>query len=208
MQGKMHSHLMSIAPLFQPLNLHMGIVSASIDEVREAITAQLDSIEVGLYKSRESAIDWAEFFSDNGMIYNIMKAKIVIFQISENMTIYTSNYSDGWWTLYSNMIEDLFFDGYLFNRTLENKFNYHGFGMKIWKDGILDRNIGLIKVERGWEFTSDGDIAPFEDVNLYKRRRISDRLNQDSIEKYSKSSGYCINKIVMHSKSVTIFERC
>ena len=199
---------MSIAQSFQPVNLHMGIIAAPIDEVREALTRRLDSIiNVRKYTSTECLIDWVDFFVENGMNYDVFKTKMVLFKATDNLTIYTSTSADGWWTLYETTIENAHFDGYFFGRTLKNDIGYHGFQMKIWKSGVLDRHVRAIKTEDGWEFLSEGNLAPFENAELYRKRRIADRLNQEVIELYSEAAGFPISSVAEYIGSAVLFYR-
>ena len=201
---------MSIAQSFQPVNLHMGIIAAPIDEVREALTRRLDSIiNVRKYTSTECLIDWVDFFVENGMNYNVFKTKMVLFKATDNLTIYTPTSADGWWSLYSNTMKDEFFDGYFFNRTLtlKNEIGYHGSEMAIWKSGVLDRRVRTIKTEDGWEFLSEGNLAPFENAELYRKRRIADRLNQEVIESYSEAAGFPISSVAEYIGSAVLFYR-
>ena len=201
---------MSIVQPFQPVNLHMGIIAAPIDEVREALTRRLDSIiNVRKYTSTECLIDWVDFFVENGMNYNVFKTKMVLFKATDNLTIYTPTSADGWWSLYSNTMKDEFFDGYFFNRTLtlKNEIGYHGSEMAIWKSGVLDRRVRTIKTEDGWEFLSEGNLASFENAELYRKRRIADRLNQEVIELYSEAAGFPVSSVVEYSGSAVLFYR-
>ena len=203
----MYPHPMSITSPFQPLNLRMGIIEAPVDEVRDALTKQLDSIKVGMYTSVECVIDWNAFFAENGLSYNMMKIRMALFKATDNLTIYTSTAADGWWTVYSNMMERTPFDGYFFGRTLKNEIGYHGFQMKIWNSGVLDRHVRTLKAEDGWEFLSEGKLAPFENAELYKKRRIADRLNQAAIESYSQAAGFPISSLVEYQGSAVLFFR-
>lgn len=198
---------MPITPSFQPLNLHMGIIAAPIDEARDALTRQLDAIRVGMYTSSECVIDWEAFFVENGLGYNLMDTRMVLFKATENLTIYTSTAADGWWTVYSNMMERTPIDGYLFSRTVENKIGYHRFQMKVWKSGILDRQVRTLKAEGGWEFLSEGNLESFENAELYKKRRIADRLNEETIELYSEAVGFPISDVVEYRGSAVHFYR-
>lgn len=198
---------MSVTAAFQPLKLCMGIISAPVAGVREALTRQLESIKVGMYTSIEREIDWAAFFIDNGLNYNVLKTEMVLFQAPSNQTIYTATAADGWWTLYSNMMERTPFDGYFFSRTLENDAGYYVFEMKTWKSGFLDRHVRTLRAEDGWEFLSEGNLALFENAELYKKRRIADRLNQEAIELYSEAAGFPISAVVEYEGPVTHFYR-
>jgi len=203
----MHFAAMSVTAAFQPLKLCVGIISAPIAEVREALTRQLESIKVGMYTSIEREIDWAAFFVDNGLNYNMLKTEMVLFQAPCNRSIYTTTAADGWWTLYSNMMERTLYDGSFFSRTLENEAGYYVFEMKIWKSGVLDRHVRVLKAEDGWEFLSEGSLAPFEDAELYKKRRIADRLNQEVIESYSTAAGFPISSVVEYQGPAVLFYR-
>lgn len=198
---------MSIKPPFQPLKLCMGIIAAPVDEARDALTRQLDSIKVGMYTSVERKIDWSVFFVENGMNYNMMNTRMALFKATDNLTIYTSNAADGWWTVYSNMMERAPFDGYFFSRKSKNEYNYYVFEMKIWKSGVLDRHVRALKAEDGWEFLNEGNLAPFENAELYKKRKIADRLNQETIELYSQSAGFPISSVVQYHGSAVLFYR-
>jgi hypothetical protein len=192
---------------FQPLNLCMGIITAPCDEAREALSRQLDSIKVGMYISTEQIIDWKVFFAEDGLNYNVKKTEMALFKASDALTIYTSSSASGWASLYSNTMERTPFDGYFFCRTLKNEIGYHGFEMKVWKSGVLDRHVRTLKAEDGWEFLSKGNLAPFENAELYKKRRIADRLNQDIIETYSEAAGFPISSVVEYHGPAFLFSR-
>lgn len=190
------------------MNLHMGIIAAPIDEVRKAFIRRLNSIiKVKAYTATECIVDWSAFFVENGLNYNVMKNRIALFNVASNLTIYTSNAADGWWTLYETTMEEALFDGYFFSRTLKNKIGYYGFQMKVWKSGVLDRHIRVLKDEDGWEYLSEGNLAPFENAELYQKRRIADRLNQEAIETYSAAAGFPISSVVEYQGSVVLFYR-
>jgi hypothetical protein len=185
----------------------MGIIAAPVDEARAALTRQLESIKAGMYTSTERTIDWNAFFVENGLNYNVFKTKMALFSATDTLTIYTSSSASGWSSLYSNMMERTPFDGYFFCRTLKNEIGYHGFEMKIWKSGVLDRHVRTMKAEDGWEFLNEGNLVPFERPELYTSRRIADRLNQEVIETYSEAAGFPISSVVEYDGPAFLFSR-
>lgn len=192
---------------FPPLKLCMGLVVAPLEFTTLALAKQLRSIKVDTRISTEPTIDWKLFFGEDGLNYNILNNNIALFKVSDNLTVYTSNASDGWWALYSTMMEKASLDGYFFCRTLNNEENYHIFEMRIWRSGVLDRYVRALKAENGWEFLNEGNPASFERTQLYEKRKIADRLNRETIDRYSAAAGFPINSVVEYQGPAVIFSR-
>lgn len=187
--------------------LCMGIIVAPLEEAKLALTRQLSSIKVDTCIFAERHIDWGAFFAENGLNYDILNNRIALFKINESLTAYTCNAADGWWTLYSLMLKDAMLDGYLFRRTIKNEEEYCVSEMRVWHSGTLVRHVRAMKAEDGWEFLDEGSLAAFENAELYKRRKVADRLNQAVIEIYSSAAGFPISSVVKFEGPAVIFSR-
>ncbi len=190
----------------QPANICMGIVIGSIDIVSKNLYHQLKKIKVKVEISK-CKIDWSDFYTSNGLSYDVTKAKIALFSESDSFTVYTSDLADGWISIFELLIKDGHFSGYFFKTTFDNSsiFNIHE--MKAWNLGHMIRHVRALKAENGWEFLNKGNLLPFEKEKTYKNAKIINRLNSEHIENYSNAAGYAISNIVSHNSSSYLFYR-
>ena len=107
---------------------------------------------------------------------------------------FTSNYGDGRFTLCNvihqrlkcNYIQCTLRDG---NDVIAPAYLFHYANEKFEERDIL------VYKESKWVFYEKGHCLPFEDVDLYKKRRIKKRLNCEIIIKYLHKYGIVFDKI-------------
>jgi hypothetical protein len=67
------------------------------------------------------------------------------------------------------------------------KFALYGPNETDWLNRI--RSIAVTNDVRGWEFSAEGQVQPFEDVVKYQNRRIPDRFTCEMLESYCSALG-------------------
>ena len=181
---------------YEPSLLCMGIIASPLDAVRMGLQRKLEeTIGNDSYKSKLESINWKVFFERNGLFYDMLRFQIALFSPRDDLTVYVCNLADGWVSLYRNIIKAEKFDAYFFRVMLQKNAMYKVFDMSAWQNGALNRHVRTLQEERGWEFLNEGDPLPFEDVERYWRRKISDRLDRDLIERYSEAAGFGVERV-------------
>ncbi len=181
---------------YEPALMCVGVILAPLERVRDAVQSQLErTIDKNMFSSKLENITWREFFKRDGQFYDILRAEIVLFSPREGLTIYVCNLADGWSSLYGNLIKASAFDAYFFRATLPETAEYKVFQMTAWRHGVLVRQVRALQEEDGWGFLNKGDPLPFEDIERYKKREISARLDRKLIESYSEAAGYKISSV-------------
>jgi len=164
--------------------------------VRAAMQSQLErTIDKNAFSSALEQINWRQFFERDGEFYDIMRFQMALFSPREDLTVYVCNLADGWVSVYENLVKANAFDAYFFRATLAEQAEYKVFGMAAWQHGVLARQVRALQEEDGWGFLNKGDPLPFEDVERYKKRQVSARLDRKLIDNYSVAAGYGISSV-------------
>ncbi len=107
--------------------------------------------------------------------------------INFDLVVFLSSVTDGWPTLLNK------YYGIYQRETIcvglcdkETNFPFYNFKYQM---GIRNRVIQAMKDSNKWEFFENGELLPFEDELNYKKRKISDRLNNEIIHEYLKING-------------------
>lgn len=159
--------------------------------------------------------DW---FSENIPLYN--KAQIYSFTqeshltrikymlwtpvSSDIFTIFLTNMSDGWITLmnfyskrYNREIFYITLSDYNLMFPIYRFYRIHGTKKRI---------VQLIKEEDGWSFFEEGEHLSFENMEIYKKRKIKDRLSNELIVEYLQKIGIdCVSKEFWRSEGFAKF---
>ena len=106
--------------------------------------------------------------------------------INFDLVVFLTNMSDGWETLLN-----IYFDE--FKREIirvcfsdeASEFPAYSFE---YMESSNQRVIQALKDSDRWDFFESGSILPFENSLNYRKRKISDRLNNDIIEDYLKKN--------------------
>jgi hypothetical protein len=174
----------------------MGLLHASCDSARHAVQSRLEhTIKKEAFSSRLEAVDWRQFFERDGKFYDGKRFQIALFSPRENLTVYACNLADGWVSLYGNLGKAGAFDAYFFPATLSDAAQYKVFEMMGWCRGVLERDVRVLQDDDGWTFLNKGDPMSFESPMQYRKRQISERLNQRLIQRYSEAAGYGLSSV-------------
>jgi hypothetical protein len=174
----------------------MGLLHASCDSARHAVQSRLEhTIKKEAFSSRLEAVDCRQFFERDGKFYDGKRFQIALFSPRENLTVYACNLADGWVSLYGNLVKAGAFDAYFFRATLSDAAQYKVFEMMGWCRGVLERDVRVLQDDDGWTFLNKGDPMSFESPMQYRKRQISERLNQRLIQRYSEAAGYGLSSV-------------
>lgn len=181
---------------YEPALICVGVISAPFESACAAVQSQLErTIDKDAFSSTLEQANWRTFFERDGEFYDIMRFQIVLFSAREGITVYVCNLADGWSSLYENLVKASAFDAYFFRATLAEQAEYKVFEMEMWRRGVLARQVRALQEEGRWDFLNKGDPLPFEDVERYKKRQVSARLDRRLIENYSEAAGYKISSV-------------
>ena len=150
-------------------------------------------------------IDIVDFIS--GSYFN--KIQCLIWRpksIESDFVAFISNMPDGWPTLLNYYLKHYDRDLIRVRLSDENK-NYPVYQMeylnKTWR-----RVVQVLKDSDKWTFYQEGSPLMFEDVENYKKRKISDRLNEEIIQDYLKKNGIDISKTDFWNSKGLAIEFC
>jgi hypothetical protein len=169
---------------YRPDQICIGLVRAPCIKVRQVLQAQLErTIKSETFNSRLEQAGWREFFERHGLLYDVKRFQIALFSPNQALTVYVCNLADGWISLYGNTVIAGAFDAYFFRATLSDRADYAVFEMKAWRDGALVRELRVRQDDIGWGFLNKGEPMSFESTQQYRSRRISERLDRETIER-------------------------
>ncbi len=181
---------------FAPDQICVGVLHAPLDRVREGVRFQLErTIKDGSICTELTRVNWNDFFDSDGILYDISRFQIAIFSIQENITIYICNLSDGWVSLYGNLVVECEMDAFFFRATNLAKAKYKVFEMIGWRQGALERHVRALQDDIGWTFLNNGTPFSFELSDRYNKYRISARIDLSLIKTYSARAGYDLSEI-------------
>lgn len=66
-------------------------------------------------------------------------------------------------------------------------FALYGAEQTDWLNRI--RAVSIANDVSGWTFSASGEVQPYEETDLYKKRRIADRLTSEMLERYCRALG-------------------
>jgi hypothetical protein len=75
---------------------------------------------------------------------------------------------------------------------------YKLFEMESWKGGQSCRHLRVLEDDDGWSFLDEGCRMPFENPMQYEKRKIEERLDRQSIERYSEAAGYRVDWVTQY----------
>ena len=111
--------------------------------------------------------------------------------IQKKSTIFIVNYQDGWEHFIRKYSE--YYKRTCLHIAFSNHYSeYPAFFFHYYEEGAERRFIQALKDHPRWVFYQEGEPLDFEDVSLYKKRRIRDRLTREIIIEYAKHLGWDI----------------
>lgn len=187
---------MQVTHTYEPALICVGIISAPLESARYAVQSELErTIEKDAFRSALEIINWRTFFERDGRFYDIMRLQMALFSPRQGITVYACNLADGWVSVYENLVKVNAFDAYFFRATLGERAQYKVFEMESWRHGVLVRQVRALQEEGRWDFLNTGDPLPFEDLERYKKREVSKRVDRKLIESYSEAAGYRLSLV-------------
>jgi hypothetical protein len=204
----MYAFTVSMSEIYAPDQICVGLLHAPSNSVVGAVQSQLENtIKKESFRTENASINWRKFFERDGRLYDIKRFQIAIFSPHEDITIYVCNLADGWVTLHGNLVKANAFDAYYFRTTCSEHAEYSVYEMMAWDRGILERHVRVLQDDDGWKFLDKGNPRPFEDLQRYKKRQISARLDRALIESYSDSAGYATSAVTKYDGPCWRFSR-
>lgn len=148
------------------------------------------------WQKKQCKLDFSKTLSYHDGKTNFQEMiKCLIWQpesINFDLVVFLSSVTDGWPTLlnkyYSIYQRETICVGLCDKETYFPIYNFE------YKMGIQNRVIQAMKDANKWEFFESGELLSFENESNYKKRKISDRLNNEIIHEYLKINGIDITK--------------
>lgn len=161
-------------------------------DVREAVRQQLS--RWGLHVSEsEGRVDLAQIYSvaprPGGR--HTMKAMFFRPMMTPGSTVMFANYADGWQSLAVCISKLLSGHAYCF--AISNGDEWPLYRFEQLHAGDTVRHVSVIKDVDRWNFWQTGEPLPEEDVTVYQRRRIKDRLTREYLIALAQRLGFPID---------------
>jgi len=138
------------------------------------------------------------------------KARVLLrsFGVNNEITILSANFQDGWNSLGYYISPELSIQVSIFaiNR-LDTEYPRNAFTL-LWNNETV-RHVSAMKDDPRWVFYEKGEIQPFEDPSLYKKRRVKDRLPPEAVIKIAENLGLDIDteEFVLGKKEGVMFKQ-
>ena len=166
-----------------------AIVDCSIINIKEYLEQQKSYDYRLVYENKD-----VETFYFNSMYLEPIKgtAKGLFFSpnIAPNLTLVLGNGTGSWGTLCNNLSSNLHIKNtqiMMQNVKLPEKSNR----LSIYDSGKTIRTVfGFTGDYNRMEFVNSGNPLPFENVEYYKKRRITDRINKNILIEYAEKIGF------------------
>jgi hypothetical protein len=108
----------------------------------------------------------------------------------KNYSIFYSNYLDGWYSLLYNLIIN--YQREVLMIYLDPVDSKGKMGFYYYSDN-KERIVRALYDNPKWTFFEKGEILPFENSEYYKKKKITDRMNNDIMKEYLLKLGVDIN---------------
>ena len=160
-------------------------------------------ISLGELECKNTFEYFDSFFKEE--VYSAESNDIVFSPVSSpNITLFTSNLSDGGYTLVYIMNKFLKLDSISLRISKAEDF-YKVYDFDYYKGGDSIRYVRSMQDPR-WEFYERGNPLWFEDIELYKQRMIKKRMNKDILIDYCNKLGFNIYDKCFWQNSGAIYE--
>jgi hypothetical protein len=163
--------------------LKFSVIDASIEEINETLFVFFDSSEYFKdYKYTKANAALVDIYMSRPPYGYNHNAKVLLSPIgSHNIeeTILFADVSDGWSSLahiVSNKLDVKAVDICAYALSCEYPRN----AFTLYQGSNITRHVSASK-ERKWMFWQTGEPLPFEDIKLYKKRNIKDRLPPNEV---------------------------
>jgi hypothetical protein len=178
-----------------------GIMSSELAAAGAALEDNLCRMMLP-WRSALEPVNWNAFYRDKGISFSVADIEIVLFSVTDFLTVYLCNGDDGWISLFETVVANARFTAWFF-RTSIGVATYPVYEMMYWRSGIRNRHIRVLKDGERWTYLSTGSPLQFEDQKRYKARSIQQR----AIESYSRTLGFDVLSITQIAAPLLHFRR-
>jgi hypothetical protein len=189
----------------------LTLVDARREIVVEAIQNILDVwiVKTG-YRTNESSLDLSLIYELEPPAGGAHPFKLVAFSPANRptSTAIVTNFADGWNSLsYALAKKSTSLVVQIISTQDGVEYPKHSF--QVWRDGVRNRVVHVLRDSDKWTFFQEGPIDSFETPAHYDRRRIRDRLNREIIVEYVRALGWDIadGDFWRSKECVTYFEK-
>lgn len=170
----------------------ISIIQDNIDNVAENLNTLLS--DMSLTKKEITDVDFKKVCSTKTLPYNSNKIIFLIFEPLTNpgVTVFFPNFVDGWYTAVYNYTRLNNKSAFQVGFTVDETKEYPAYFFKFFfleKGQIKERTVHAIKEDK-WVFFAGGNPLTIEDTDNYLKKRIKDRINNETIISYLKKAGY------------------
>lgn len=139
----------------------------------------------------EGEVDLGEIYLEAPLPGGRHPAKALFFapRIAPQVTVMFANYADGWQTLSACISKRIPEPIYRFALSADEH-DWPMYLFEIWEGGVQRRHVSVIKDVDRWKFWQTGEPLPEEDVAVYKKRRIRDRLTRQYLVSLAERLGF------------------
>ena len=169
----------------------ISIIQDKLENVSRNFTSQLKDFK--LKKKVLAKVDFKKVCSVK-RIFNSDKVKFILFEplTNPNVTVFFPNFPDGWYTLVLNYPRLFNKNAFQAGFTVGNTKKYPAYFFHYFFSGNGEnwqRTVQAIKEDK-WIFFDGGTPLAIEDISNYRKRKITDRINNEIIIGYLKKAGY------------------
>lgn len=160
---------------FSSIRENIDIVSRNIKLLFDAKKINWNLIEqsnCSILYDTIGGINNSKFNGDKFVIWEPSSAK--------DVTIFYSNFRDGWYTLIYSLFRSIgaeTFNFYLSDIKDKGKIGFYAYGLN------YERVVRVLFDDK-WQFFEKGEPLFFENVDIYKNRKIVDRMNNEVLIQY------------------------
>jgi len=171
--------------------LVITLFSASLADMRRVTRERFaERVARGHFETYESDLDIESVYVRVPPAGGAHLFRAVLFEPANaaNTTVFISNVSDGWYTL-CNLLSGVVPGRHILARSsIED--DYPGTVFYVLEGGETLRLVAARRDEPSWEFVTEGEPLPFEDVSNYEKPRIAHRLDRVILVQYLRKLGW------------------
>jgi hypothetical protein len=186
---------MNLFKLFKRDRISLGFIDGPFDKVKVEMKSEIFPTLTERWKIKEFTLPDKNKVAEVYSISEFSVTKILMWQpvvVDFDLVVFITNMADGWQGLLRGYSED--YKQKIIRTDLSKPdITYPGYAFEVMSIDST-RLVQVIKDVPNWQFFQKGDILPFEESINYKKRRISDRLNNSIIEDYLKKNRIDINE--------------
>lgn len=186
---------MNLFKVFKTDRIFLGFIYCPFNKAKVEMKSEIFPTLTEKWKIRQFPLADKNRVAKVYSISEFSLTKVLMWQpvsIEFDLVAFITNMNDGWQGLLRGYSED--YKRKVIRVSLsEPNINYPGNSFEVMTIDST-RLIHAFNDSDKWVFYEKGDILPFEDGINYKKRKISNRLNNFIIEDYLKKNGIDINQ--------------